>query len=44
MRQRRLRKYIKALEDIKGRKMSPVTSKCTTRGRIKMYHLGTLVF
>ncbi len=26
------------------RKLSPVTSKCTTRGRIKMYHLGTVVF
>ena len=27
-----------------GALLSPVTSKCTTRGRIKMYHLGTLVF
>ena len=24
--------------------ISPVTSKCTTLGRIKMYHPGTLVF
>jgi hypothetical protein len=24
--------------------LSPVTSKCTTRGRIKVYHLGALVF
>jgi hypothetical protein len=24
--------------------VSPVTSKCTTRGRIKVYHLGALVF
>ena len=41
-------KYLDGLEQDKAieaeLEVSPVTSKCTTRGRIKMYHPGTLVF
>ncbi len=37
-------RVIRVFPNIASLLLSPVTSKCTTRGRIKMYHPGALVF